>query len=133
MDIPAFRTAFPEFESTVIYPTALITLWSGVAEQMVPQRLWKTMWTTGCQLYTAHELVLAAQNQKSANSGGVPGTSGGVANTKTVGSVSVGYDAATTTEKDAGYWNLTTYGKQFIRLARIFGAGAVQLNGGRCR
>lgn len=129
MDIPAFRTAFPEFASAVEYPTELITFWATVAEEMVPCRLWKTMWPVGVNLYVAHEITLAAQNNKSAASGGVPGTSGGVPTTKTVGSVSVGYDANTTTEKDAGYWNLTNYGKQFIRLARIFGAGAIQLVG----
>lgn len=129
MDIPLFRTAFPEFKDTVKYPTELITVWSTVAETMVPQRLWKTMWVMGVQLYTAHEITLAAQNQQSAASGGVPGTSGGIANSKAVGSVNVGYDAATATEKDAGYWNLTNYGKQFIRFARIFGAGAIQLTG----
>lgn len=131
MDIPAFRTAFPEFESTVTYPTSLITFWSGIAELQVNPCAWKNMWSQGVQLYTAHELVLAAQNQKSAANGGVPGTSGGIPVNKTVGSVTVGYDAATTTEKDAGYWNLTTYGKQFIRLARLFGAGSIQLIGGR--
>lgn len=129
MDIPAFRTAFPEFASTVEYPTELITLWSTVAEQMVLEKFWRGMWQTGVMLYTAHEITLAAQNKKAAASGGVPGTSGGIANTKTVGSVSVGYDSTVTSEADAGYWNLTNYGKQFIRFARIFGAGAIQLVG----
>ncbi len=78
-------------------------------------------------LYVAHEITLAMQNEKAASVGGVPGVSGGIANTKTVGSVTVGYDAQTTSEEKAGYWNLTIYGKQFIRLARIFGAGAIQL------
>jgi hypothetical protein len=131
LNIPAFRTAFPEFASTVEYPTELITLWAGVAEQMVPCKVWKNMWTVGVSLYVAHEITLEAQSRKAASVGGVPGQNGGVASTKTVGSVSVGYDPNTTTEKDAGYWNLTTYGKQFIRLARIFGAGAIQLIGGQ--
>lgn len=81
----------------------------------------------GMSLYIAHELTLSAQNQKAASVGGSPGQQGGVATSKTVGSVSVQFDAQTTTEKDAGWWNLTTYGKQFIRLARIFGAGAIQI------
>lgn len=129
LNIPAFRTAFPEFANTSEYSTETITFWAALAEQMVPQALWKTMWTQGVSLYVAHEITLAAQNKKSAASGGVPGTSGGIANTKTVGSATVGYDSTVTSEKDAGYWNLTNYGKQFIRLARIFGAGAVQLVG----
>lgn len=125
--IAVFRAAFPEFADTEKYPNQMITLWSGLAQAQVRQCVWKTQWLTGVYLYTAHELVLAAQNAQQSSYGGNPGTFGGIANTKTVGSVTVGYDATTATEKDAGYWNLTNYGKQYIHLARIFGAGAIQL------
>lgn len=127
MDVSAFRKEFPEFGDTTVYPTPQIDFWATLAEQQVLACVWKNSRDTGIKLYVAHEITLAAQSAKSAKFGGVPGTQGGIANTKTVGSATVGYDAATTTEKDAGYWNLTTYGKQFIRLARIFGAGALQL------
>lgn len=127
MDIPAFRAAFPEFKDTEVYPTSMIQFWASFAEAQVRQKVWKTQWTVGVNLYVAHEITLAVQNAKTSKFGGAPGTFGGVANNKTVGSATVGYDANTTTEKDAGYWNLTNYGKQYIRLARIFGAGAVQL------
>lgn len=122
-----FRTTFPEFTDAVTYPTPMIDFWAGLAQLQVPPCIWKDCWIQGVSLYTAHELVLAAQNAKTGTIGGVPGVSGGIANTKTVGSVTVGYDTTSTAEKDAGYWNLTNYGKQFIRLARIFGAGAIQL------
>lgn len=126
-DNGVFRTNFPEFASTTSYPDSMIDFWAGLAELQVRQSIWKNAWVQGVSLYVAHELVIASQNLKSSKVGGAPGQSGGIANTKTVGSVTVGYDANTTTEKDAGYWNLTNYGKQFIRLARIFGAGAIQL------
>ena len=102
-------------------------MWYGLAEVQVRQCVWKSQTNLGRSLYVAHEITISAQNKKSAMVGGTPGTSGGIANTKTVGGVSVGYDAATTTEKDAGWWNRTTYGQQFIRLVRIYGAGAIQL------
>lgn len=127
MNVPAFRQAFPEFSNTEVYPTAMVDFWAALAEAQVRQCVWKTQWSVGVNLYVAHELVLARQNTKTAKFGGAPGTFGGVANTKTVGTATVGYDSVTTGEKDAGYWNLTNYGKQFIRLARIFGAGAIQL------
>jgi hypothetical protein len=126
-DIGAFRTSFPEFADLVTYPTPMIEFWVGLAVLQVRQCIWKSCWVQGVSLYVAHEITLAAQNQKAALNGGVPGVSGGIANSKTVGSVSVGYDTTSTAEKDAGYWNLTNYGKQFIRLARIFGAQAIQL------
>lgn len=127
MDIGAFRAEFPEFADTVAYPNTQLNFYAGIAELMVLESVWKRMYTQGVKLYVAHEITLAYQSAKAGKSGGMPGTSGGVANTKTVGSVTVGYDSTTTSEKDAGWWNLTNYGKQFIRLARIFGAGAVQL------
>lgn len=128
-DIKAFRNAFQEFESTKKYPSEMITFWSNVALAQVNQRAWCNQWATGVQLYTAHEITLAAVNAKSGLTGGVPGSSGGIANSKTVGGVTVGYDSENTSEKDAAWWNLTNYGKQFIRLAKLFGAGAIQLNG----
>lgn len=126
-DITAFRAAFPEFADIVVYPSAMINFWAGLAQAQVRLCVWKKQWLVGVQLYVAHEITLAAQNQKIGLNGGMPGTSGGVPNNKTVGSVTVGYDSQATSEKDAGYWNLTNYGKQFIHLARIFGAGAIQL------
>lgn len=126
-DIPAFRTSFPEFANVDQYPTPMIEFWTGLASVQVQSCVWKTQWNVGVSLYVAHELVLAANSRKTAEFGGNPGVFGGIANNKTVGSATVGYDTTSTAEKDAGYWNLTNYGKQFIRLARIFGAGAIQL------
>lgn len=126
-DIAVFRNQFPEFSDKVKYPAPMITLWSTFASAQVNQNAWGTQYTLGVSLYTAHELVMASQNVAASNVDGTPGQQGGIAQTKTIGSVTVGYDAATSNEKDAAYWNLSTYGKQFIRLCRIFGAGAIQL------
>lgn len=122
-----FRTQFPEFLDTTVYPDQQIDFWAVVAQKQVRECVWVDQWLLGVSLYVAHEITLAAQNAKTAGAGGMPGTSGGVANTKTVGSVTVGYDSQVTSEKDAGYWNLTNYGKQFYRLMRIFGAQCIQL------
>lgn len=126
-DVPAFRTAFPEFTNTESYPTPMVNFWVSFVTQQIDPCIWKNSWNTGVSLYLAHELTLARQNAQAAGVGGTPGLQGGVATSKTVGSVTVQYDAQTTTEKDAGYWNLTTYGKQFYRLSRVFGARCVQL------
>lgn len=123
----AFRAAFPEFADLTKYPEAQLTMWSGVAQIQVNACRWGSQTLFGWQLYVAHEVTLAAQNQKAASVGGVPGGTSGPTSSKTVGSVTVQYDTQSTAEKDAGWWNLTTYGKQFIRLARMFGAGPVQL------
>lgn len=127
MDISAFRINFPEFADTVIYPNSMITFWSTIAETMLPEDLWGDVWELGVQLYVAHEIVIATQNVKAASVGGSPGQSGGIANNKTVGSVTVGYDSTISSEKNAGWWNRTTYGMQLYRLIQIFGAGCRQL------
>lgn len=127
MVIADFRAAFPEFSDAAKYPDAQLTFWASVAEKMVKSDVWQDMYENGVFLYVAHEITLAAQNKKAATVGGPPGQQGGIANTKTVGSVTVGYDSQVSSEKDAGFWNLTNYGKQFIRYARLFGAQAIQL------
>ena len=127
MDVPLFRSNFPEFASETSYPTSQIEFWASVAEKLILECTWKDMLVTGINLYVAHELVIARQHMMSASTGGLPGQGGGIANSKTVGSVSVGYDSASNSEKDAGYYNLTNYGKQFYRLVKIFGAGCIQL------
>lgn len=88
---------------------------------------WGNMAPNGVMLYVAHEITLAARDAKSGGMGGAPGGTSGPINSKTVGSVTASYDTQQVAEKDAGFWNLTTYGKQFIRLSRLFGAGCVNL------
>ncbi len=127
MDIGQFRTSLPEFSDIARYSDAQLTFWATLAEAQVNARRWGAQTQMGVFLYVAHEITLSAQNEKATIVGGVPGNQSGPANSKTIGSVTIAYDTQQTAEKNAGYWNLTVYGKQFIRLARIFGAGGVQL------
>ena len=122
-----FRTAYPEFSDTGVYPDSLISGWAAVATAMVIPRAWKSQTALGINLYVAHEITLQAQSMNAANVGGTPGNQSGPVNTKTVGSVTVGYDTNQSVEKNAGFFNLTVYGKQFWNLSRLFGMGAVQL------
>ena len=127
MDVTQFRSDFPEFSDTAVYTTSQITFWAGLAEKMVVESVWQDMYETGVKLYVAHELVMAQQNSRTAQVGGIPGQGAGISASKTVGSVSVSSDQSTTTEQNAGWWNMTNYGKQFYRLMRLFGSGCVQL------
>lgn len=127
MDNSAFRAAFPEFADTAKYPATQLDFWSALATAQVNVCRWGAQAPLGVFLYVAHELTLAGQNLGAAAFGGTPGGSSGPINSKTVGSVSVSYDTQQVAEKDAGWWNSTSYGRQFIRLARIFGSGVVQI------
>lgn len=69
-------------------------------------------------LYTAHYLTA----NKSVGSSGL-----GIVSGKSVDGASVSYDTGTASEQGAGFWNLTSYGRELYQLMRIFGAGAVQL------
>lgn len=127
MDIATFRTNFPEFANETNYPNGQITFWSDFAERNVNECRWGENKPMGVALFTAHMITLAKQNVDASAVGGTPGQSLGAATSKTVGEASVGYDANVSMENNAGHWNLTTYGKQYIRLARMFGMGAIQL------
>jgi hypothetical protein len=126
MDIATFRTEFPEF-TLALYPDAQVTFWSNLGELLVNECKWDTMKPFGVSLFTAHHLVIAKANLDASTSGSLPGQTSGPTASKAVGSVSISYDTNAGLEKDAGHWNLTSYGKQFIHLLRMFGAGAVQL------
>jgi hypothetical protein len=126
-DIAAFRLAFPEFANAAKYPDSMITFWSGLAKGMLIECRWGSVYSQGLSLYVAHEITIAARNALMGAMGGTPGQGVGLRSGKTVGSTSTTFDTNNTVEKDAGYWNLTTYGQQYIRLARMIGAGALQV------
>jgi hypothetical protein len=46
---------------------------------------------------------------------------------KSIDKVSVSYDTAAAAMKDAGDFNLTTYGVRYLRIAKMMGAGGLQL------
>lgn len=127
MDIAAFRAAFPEFRDIAVYTDGSINFWAEFATAQINARRWRSQVKMGIYLYVAHEITLAAKDQKAANIGGSPGQTAGPVNSKTVGPVTVAYDTTQGFELGAGYFNLTSYGKQLFRLARTFGAGCVQL------
>lgn len=127
MDVALFRADFPEFADSVRFPSSTITLWSNLGEQLISADRFGSTFTQAVELFTAHNAVLAAGNVSSTAAGGMPGQTGGIVSSKAVGSVSVSYDTASAMETGAGHWNQTTYGRQYIRLARLIGQGCYQL------
>lgn len=122
-----FREHFPEFQSEAKYPNGTVNFWLGIADKFVMLDRWGDSKDFGVELFTAHQITIAKSNTNAEAVGGLAGQNLGPANSKSVGEVSVGYDTNMSMEVGAGHWNLTSYGKQFIRLARMIGAGAVQL------
>jgi hypothetical protein len=118
---------FPEFADADAYPATMLTLWIGVASNLVNACRWGTLATLGLELCTAHYLVLAARDQKAAANNDAPGQVTGVLSSKGVGDVSGSYDVAAVTLADAGFWNQTNYGIRYLSLARLMGAGGLQI------
>lgn len=127
MDAATFRQDFPEFVSKAIYPDSQVNFYLRVAEKLLPECRWGEMLPYAIELFVAHHLAIGRQNEQAAGVGAIPGAVKGPATSKAVDKVSVAYDAGSVALDDGGFWNLTTYGIRFLQLARLFGAGGVQL------
>lgn len=125
--IPTFRQAFPEFVDPAAYTDAAMNFWAGIAGKLLPADRWDDMLDSATQLFVAHHLVVGVRNQMTADAGGVPGEVKGVLASKTVDKVSMSYDTKSVGLEDAGFWNASIYGVRFLQLARMFGAGGIQL------
>lgn len=123
----SFRATFPEFANPTRYPNAMLDFWLAFATRMVNADRWAEMTDMGVSLVLAHNVSLAAQADRQATYGKVPGGTQGVLTSKSVDGVSAGYDVSMASEEGAGNWNLTTYGARFYRLSQMMGMGPVQL------
>jgi hypothetical protein len=134
----SFRAHFPEFADTTRYSDATVGFWIGIGEKMlVPSTArWGELLDHGMDLFVAHHVVMAAQAMAQASVGAaapgatrapVPGTQIGVVTAKSIDRVSVSYDVSSSIEPNAGHWNMTIYGIQFIQLAKMVGSGGMQI------
>lgn len=87
----------------------------------------KALIDIGVELFVAHNLALEVQSADAAALNAVPGTVGGPIVARAANGISVNYDGSGAIEKDAGHWNLTTYGRRFIGLARMVGTVPLQI------
>lgn len=129
--VSSFRQSFKAFSAPDKYEDGDIENYIALAVLFQNQYRWDPATIDyGTGLFVAHNLVLDARANAAARAGGVPGTVQGVQNSKSVDKVAVGMDANSVIEKDAGWWNMTTYGIRFIQLTRAYGAGGIQVGSG---
>jgi Protein of unknown function (DUF4054) len=137
-----FRASWPEFGSLAVFPNNVVAYWIAVAGFLLNTNYWgigsstavsppTTKLDFATELFVAHNLVLEQQAMKAAQSGGTPGTQQGIVTSKSVGSVSLGYDVQSVVNMDGSFWNATTYGTRFLWLARLVGSGPVQIGVGK--
>jgi hypothetical protein len=125
-----FRTNFPAYASVTRYPDGEVQFWMTLAYLLLPADRWGDILDMGVQLYVAHNLSLEALAKKQGGTGGIPGASSGMLNSKSIDKVSAGYDTASVAEQFAGSYNLTTYGMRLWKLIQQFGAGPIQVGAG---
>ena len=125
--VASFRADFTEFSDVGIYSDSDVQFWLKYALLLLNADRWKSLLDLGTELFIAHNLVLEQQAKAAAANGGAPGISTGMVSAKSVDKVSISYDTNSALEKDAGQWNLTTYGTRYYRMMRMFGAGPIQV------
>lgn len=123
------RQDFPEFTDTTAYPDSTVNLWLGIAAITLPEDRWGAWWVLGQELFAAHHLVLATQAMQDVADGNTPGEVTGPTSAKAVDKVSVSFDTGAVTLSDAGFWNMSRYGIQFLQFARMVGSGGLQFGG----
>jgi hypothetical protein len=125
----SFRQAFPQFKNPDKFGDFAITMWSGIAYNLLDPVRWDVMLDYGAMLYTAHRLVLMERDVLTAIGGGIPGAVTGVLTAKAIDKVSSSYDAQSVTLEDGGDYNMTRYGIELLKLMRQFGMGGLQMSG----
>lgn len=127
IDTCEFKKVFPEFVDDDQYPPAQIDYWGSIADLRLNADRWGVLITHGKYLFIAHNIALSAQAVKAANQGSSVLQSTGLIAGKSVGDVSISYDTGASNEENGGNYNLTRYGRELLRLARIVGIGGAQL------
>ena len=99
-----------------------------LAAKLVDEGRWGDLYDMGLMLFTAHRLVLAKRAAVAAENTGVAGGGQlGIQTSKSVDGVSVSYDVSSVTMDKAGHYNASSYGLQFVQMARMVGAGPIHV------
>lgn len=126
---PTFRAHFPAFADLSLYPDATVQMFLDVGAVMCSPTVWCNFQQLGSELICAHFLALQQLSMQGGNTGGVPGLSRGLMNSKSVSKVSVGYDVGITAMEGGGPWNYTIYGEQYLWFVQLVGTGGYETLG----
>lgn len=126
-----FRLQFPSFKNPLIYTERQVQFYIDMATKLLRPERWHDMLKEGYALFTAHFLAMdRIASTQPGGASGIPGAAVGIINSGTVDKVTFGKEVQSVMEDGAGHWNMTTYGLQYIRFARMFGMGPVQVGVG---
>ena len=120
LTVATFRAMFPAF-TEAIHAEGRVQFWLDLSAKLLKADRWGNLYDNGQGFYVAHNLTL--ERQASANGGneGAPGLVTG----KSVGPVSKSYTQQDVTFSGGGNFNLTWWGREYLKLARMVGAGGL--------
>lgn len=125
--VEQFRTDYPEFANTTRYPDPIINRALRQADMTLDQNVQLGQFVFLAELFTAHYTELGGKTLAASLAGGVNTGGGGVLTSKSVDKVSASYDVSGIVNPDAGFWNNTSYGREFFWWWSMYGAGGRQL------
>lgn len=114
-------------------PPPVQELFLQMANNIVLEKRWHSLWKYGMSLFLAHNCQLYIQTSAPVDAliGEIKslGKAQGLASSKSVGGVSVSYDfnSVIGAFNRWGTWNLTIYGQQFVNQARFIGRGGMYI------
>lgn len=128
--VSGLRLVFPEFGDRDKFPDPMLSFWLSVAVKLVNAERWGELTETGVYLQAAHRVVLARREVEAGARGQSVGRTPGILTSKSADGLSASYDVSSVLEEGGGHYNLTTYGIQFVQLARLHGHGGIQAGAG---
>jgi hypothetical protein len=131
-DYPEFASA-SQAQFTLYQARAaqhLTTPWGPASAGTDPSQY--TQYDIGMELVIGHFLARAKMRALIVGAGGVPIAKGVVSAESAGNAGSVNYDTASATEENAGHWNETDYGREYVQMARLIGAGPTQASPPGC-
>lgn len=127
--VASFRDAFPEFQDTSLYTDPSVQFWLDLTPNLLDVNRWGALFDAGSQLFIAHNLSIQFVANAKAAVGDNPGAIEGPVSSGSVDKVSYSRDNGAAMDPGNGHWNLSSYGLRYIQLARMIGAGPVQVGG----
>lgn len=125
-----FRDMMPEFSEDIV-SDEVVGRYVSMAHAVVLKARWHELWEEGMRLYIAHFLTLFLESSADRSAGALgilnAGMARGATTSKSVGAVSVSYDAKAGTDGLNGWgsFQLTNHGIAFATLARMHGKAGV--------
>lgn len=132
--IELFRRKFHMFSDQSVYPDDRIYLALNLTEQLVSTKQWpddpdetKSVYWHARFLLAAHSLVL--QDNAINDDGTAKANTDTSITGKSVGGISITFDSPSKVSYGQSYtsFDSTTYGREYLTLVRIFGAGCISI------